>query len=948
MSAKKKALPSGERAASTGEDLPLPAKEIMSGPDDLCTEELTRIQEQLQRKADELELVNSISALVNASLDLETTLDNAIESIMQITKADLGIIYRLDPAQPESMMPIRYRGISKRLAYKLTPLPIPTSLSWQALRDRQVIHIPDLSAIQPFPPIREVGIRSFITIPLFIKETPLGCMNLGMRSKQPLRMLSIESLSSIGNQIGVAIAHAEFYREREQELEERRSIEFALRESEALYRQVINTSPEAIGLTDTNGNYLLANDLYARLFGFASSEAFLETKPNAIEFITPEFFIHLQKKSRIIYAGVYLTNVTGLMRRRDGSLFMADVSVSLIRNAEGKPYAIIGAVRDVTERQRYQEALLKSEERYRILAEAAHDQIFIVDKTDRIAYANKYTANLLSLDAAAMVGKPRTDFFKGEYGRRQLYHLLKAFKSGKPQYEENWTQLSGRTVWFGTWMVPILDTNGRISQILGVARDITEYKETARKLADSEQRFREIVERSSDGYYFFDTQGVLNNWNQAFLRIFRLEPGEMEKVLISGHYDPEIRTRLEKMFTQVKGGKNITNLEINIPLRSGEPLWVSVSSRRVMKEGIVTGVEGFFRDITEQRATAEALKVSEARYRSLFDSVNYEVYSIGLDGRFRECNAAFQMAWGTALGHTVSQVIKDRKTTRTVKQLIKQVFTEQRTVQSSLSVRRPHGVVHYTVTISPILTGEGNLIGLVGLNVDVTDHLNTLHTLRTVSLRLVQVQEEERRRIAREIHDSLGQLLTALQLELTAAIQTLDISVPAPKALNDALTTIEESITLAQNLCYDLRPPLLDDFGLDAALRDYLSEFQEKWGIAVHFRVEELDHVLDRDAEAALFRIAQEALTNVLKHAHAKQVQVHLGRKDQTIFLRIQDNGCGFAVQQTRKRRRADHYGLMTMNERIELLGGELQVESHPGSGTTITALLPITPGEKA
>ncbi|HNY92900.1 MAG TPA: sensor histidine kinase, partial [bacterium] len=197
-------------------------------------------------------------------------------------------------------------------------------------------------------------------------------------------------------------------------------------------------------------------------------------------------------------------------------------------------------------------------------------------------------------------------------------------------------------------------------------------------------------------------------------------------------------------------------------------------------------------------------------------------------------------------------------------------------------------------------------------------------------------------RIAREIHDSLGQQLTALQLEVTAATHALKGGVEVPKALQDAVHTIEESITMAQNLCYDLRPPLLDDFGLEAALRDHVTEYQEKWGIAVDFTAEKLDHLLSRDAETALFRVAQEAMNNVLKHAQARMVRVRLGLYDGRIFLRIQDDGCGFEPEPVQSRGRSDHFGLMTMNERIELLGGELMVESRPGSGATITAWLPM------
>jgi len=941
---KKSGIPAGGSQSQEEARLPGAAPGVpVLEPRDIA--ELQRIQEQLRLKAEELETINSIAASTNASLDLGTILDNAIESVMHTLQADLGVIYLFDPDRPGQLYPSRYRGLSRKDAHTLIPTRVATSQTWRAIDTHEVILIPDTSALESFPPVYTVGISGFVTIPLFSKDRPLGALNLGMRKGKSFKHFSIAALTGIGNQIGVAIEHAALLESREKEIEQRRNAEAALRASETRYRQTIDTSPEAVALTDAAGNYLIANESYALLFGYASSADFMDEKLQAGELMAPEFLVDLAERQTRLKPGESIRNVRGQMKRRDGTLFTAEISASMIRDSQGNTEAVIGIIRDVTEIQQFEEALRRSEERYRTLAEAANDMIFIIDAEDRIVYVNRFAARYFGCDPSQLIGKPRSELFTVAASRHMVSNLQKVFRVGKAIYAENKVDFPGFALWLSTWLVPILDNENRVVQVLGLARDITDYKETAQRLAESEQRFRDIIERSADGYYFLDNEGFYRSWNQALLNILQLLPEEMVNRCIFDHPDVENRERMVKIFARVKGGKNIVNEELPLYLHN-ETHWLNFSARRVIKDGIVIGVEGFFRDVTGQKRVAEALRVSEARYRSLFDSIRYEVYGMDLDGRYQDTNAAFQEAWGPALGRTVTEVVKERTAVRHFKQLIKRVLATHVTVQASFSLKRVSGLIHYSAILSPVLTKDGHLIGLVGMNLDVTDQMTTLESLRTLSKRMVQVQEEERRRIAREIHDSLGQHLTALQLEVTAASLALAATGTPPKALMDAVKTIEESLTMAQNLCYDLRPPLLDDFGLEAALRDHFAEYEEKWQIPVQFECERLEHVLSRDAETALFRVAQEALNNVLKHARAQEVRVWLGRLKNQIVLRIEDNGRGFEPDEGKRPDRNGHFGLMTMKERIELLGGEFDVETAPGKGTVITAVLPARMGE--
>lgn len=206
--------------------------------------------------------------------------------------------------------------------------------------------------------------------------------------------------------------------------------------------------------------------------------------------------------------------------------------------------------------------------------------------------------------------------------------------------------------------------------------------------------------------------------------------------------------------------------------------------------------------------------------------------------------------------------------------------------------------------------------------------------LRALAMRLAEVEEDERRRLARELHDRVGQNLTALGINLNVLGSQLPPETAARMGarLADCLTLVEETTGHIRDVMAELRPAVLDDYGLLAALHWYGQRFSQRTGLAVAVQGEELTPRLPPAVETALFRIAQEALTNVARHAQASQVTVTLERVDGGIRLVIADDGVGFdpAV------RRRGGWGLMTMRERAEAVGGRLRLDSAPGKGTRV------------
>jgi len=215
---------------------------------------------------------------------------------------------------------------------------------------------------------------------------------------------------------------------------------------------------------------------------------------------------------------------------------------------------------------------------------------------------------------------------------------------------------------------------------------------------------------------------------------------------------------------------------------------------------------------------------------------------------------------------------------------------------------------------------------------------------RQRATQIINAQEEERKRVARELHDETSQVLTSLLISLAV----LEESITAPEARNriaDTRRLAHQTLRAIRNLSLDLRPSALDDLGLLPALRWYIKEYQQKFSLSVDFQASRLKERLPTEIETVIYRIVQEALTNVARHAQAKTVQVHVEDDAETIQVTICDDGKGFEMeryQQTLEPGQEHGWGLVGMRERASLLGGTLHITSKPGEGTTIYTSVPI------
>jgi PAS domain S-box-containing protein len=348
-------------------------------------------------------------------------------------------------------------------------------------------------------------------------------------------------------------------------------------------------------------------------------------------------------------------------------------------------------------------------------------------------------------------------------------------------------------------------------------------------------------------------------------------------------------------------------------------------------------------EIANRKRTQAALKETEAKYRGMFDNAVEGIFQSTPDGRFISANPALARMFGY---ECPDEFINDRKDIEREhyvdpeRRKFFQKWMEDKGIVRGFEVqayRKDRSIIWTAENVRAVRGESGTLLYYEGIVQDVTRRkeieLERLELLR----RLSRAQEDEQRRISRELHDQMGQSLAALLLGLKSLKNAVpgEAAVARIQSLQDIATRMADEM---HSLIRELRPTALDDLGLNTALTNYIEEWSQRTNVTVDFHSNGfLDQRLDSQLESTIYRIVQEALNNIMKHAKARSVSVILEKRPTRVSIIIEDDGVGFDVEELMKMRvKNRRVGLLGMQERAMLVGGTLNIESTPGVGTTV------------
>jgi PAS domain S-box-containing protein len=593
-------------------------------------------------------------------------------------------------------------------------------------------------------------------------------------------------------------------------------------------------------------------------------------------------------------------------------------------------------------RVRIEESLRESEERYRELFENAKDAYYVHDLQGRYISVNCAAENLAGRKREEIIGRRFSDFIAPEQLPVVSEKLCrKLIEEGETNYETEVVASDGRRVPVEVTSHLIYE-KGVAVRVQGTARNIAERKRAEEALRQSEREYRGLFENARDPILIIDPkQEIVLAVNQRACEVYGISRSEFVGISLESISNNVERGRKIIKETLERGMSQ--NFETIQRRGDGTEMFLNVNASIVEYKGQIA-IQSINRDITEQKRAEEALRRSEERFSKAFHSSPAALSITMLDnGRLLEVNDAFLRMTGFTRDEVIGRSTRELGLwDRQHRLMLAKALREHRAMaEFEIKFRKKSGEVRealLSVELIQLASGEASVLGIAQ---DVTERKRAEEALQRYPRQLIEAQEAERQSVARELHDQIGQVLTAIHLNLQAVRKTCETK-EASVLIDEGVAIVDEALGQVRNLSFELRPSLLDDLGLAAALRWYTDRFTQRTGIQATtlINLPDLSQRLTKDLETACFRIAQEAFTNVVRHAQARNVAVTLQKLNGQVRLSVKDDGVGFDVHSQNLAPFTTHLGLRGMRERALALGGRLEVRSSE-RGTRISASFP-------
>lgn len=722
---------------------------------------------------------------------------------------------------------------------------------------------------------------------------------------------------------------------------------------------LIENLPDAIFTTTNNFTIQSWNKYAAELYGIHRNAAVGQSLQSL-------FTIHNTDEERS--ASLAELNKTGfykgeyLVTTKSGDQIYVLASINTIVNNEGEITGYIAVHRNITERRKLEDSQkefnkelekqvkLKTAETTNIM-ERITDGFLALDNNFTFTFVNKKAGEMLGHDPNDMIGKNIFTGFGDISSKAFNEACFEAYKNQQYVFLENFYHPLNR--WLENDIYPSAD---------GLSiffKDVTFKKETETALKESEERYRHLIENIHAGVVVHQPDGEVILYNQEASRLLgigedkKIPPAEWYSVSADG---TKITMEEYPALYVIRTGKPLINVVAGIDKPGRDTrTWVLMNAfPELNEEKKLKQVALTFVDITDAKHAEEELKKREHdlnmaqaiaktgswEFNLLTQELKwskelYRIYELE-DTPPAELYSKYRMRFHPedlpSLDTTIKKAIENKKG-----------YTYQHRIIAG------NGQVKHILGIGEIITNEaGEVIGLKGTGQDITELIkaeeklqNSYKQIKQLVTHLQDIREQERTNMAREIHDELGQQLTGLKMYISSlhkkiAPQEEDIK----EKFTSTLQLIEDTIKSVRKISMDLRPSMLDDLGLMAALEWQSNEFEKRSGIDTEFINQTGNREIPNRLKTGLFRIYQESLTNVARHADAKKIVSSLKLENDSLTLTITDDGKGFSFKNIESKKTL---GLFGMKERTLEMGGHYEIKSEPGVGTTVLVTVPIS-----
>jgi PAS domain S-box-containing protein len=704
------------------------------------------------------------------------------------------------------------------------------------------------------------------------------------------------------------------------------------------FYEALSATSLGVVFADFDGRLVFANGAICSMLGFSEEEmcgkSWTELSPPEDAGREQTLLAQLQVGS------TYHFHLDKRCFRRDGSLFVAHWSVWSLGS---RAFPLVVAM--ITDQGQADLVRREIEEHFRYLADTVPVMIWTSDVDGRFSYNNKRWLEFTGRSREETTGGGWVEAIHPDDRQRAMETYERAFDRREPfQTEYRLRRHDGEYRWVLSSGAPRFNPDGSFAGYIGSVIDIGELKHATATLRESEERFRSLYENSTLGLYRTTPEGKILLANPSLVKMLgfssfsELAQRNLEKEGFEPGYErAEFQHRLAS-----KG--EVRGLEATWTRNDGTVIFVRESAKAIRDaEGKIAYYEGTIEDITERKRAEEALRQSEEKFFKAFrGSPVVMTLSRVKDRRFIDVNDTFERLFGyrreEAIGSTPSDLgLWDDPLQ--IEEFRERLLSERDHRSVEARFRTKNGSV-VTCLVSSDLIEIGKELCILSVVADITKRKEAEEALSGMSRKLIEAQEEERARIARELHDDINQRLAMLALNLEDLKDRLPASAAKlSKEIGKARKDVMDLGADIRALSHGLHTFTLDHFGLAAAARGFCKELSDRQSVEIECHIGHLPNELPRETSLCLFRVLQEAVQNAVKHSGSPRVRVSLRGGSSGVELTVHDSGIGFEPEEAVK---GNGLGLISMKERLKAVNGELLIDSQLRRGTTIYARVPF------
>ena len=614
--------------------------------------------------------------------------------------------------------------------------------------------------------------------------------------------------------------------------------------------------------------------------------------------------------------------------------------------------------------------------------DSSHDAIITKNLSGIIQTWNRSAEGIFGYTAEEAIGQPILLIIPPHLHAEEM-SILTRLGNGEhiDHYETVRRRKDGQLIEVAVTMSPVRDEQGSILGASKIVRDITERRQATRKMVEVRNLLSLIVASSDDAIVSKDLNGIITSWNRGAERMFGYTAEEMIGSSILRIIPSDRHSEEAAILSKLRRGERVDHYETMRRKKDGRLFDISITvSPLTDADGNVIGASKIARDISEQKRAQQALHESQERWRVTLESIGDAVVATDASGVVTFANAVAAAIVGQSgedmVGRPLAEVFRivNEETRQPLESPVDRVIRDGQVVglANHTVVLKPDGTeVPIDDSAAPIWDGKGQLIGVVLVFRDIserkqsetrlqrwstelelrvrertTELVNSQERLRALASQLNLTEQRERRRLAADLHDYLAQLLALTRIKLAHFLRRLPDDLTDSRAsLTEMDALLQQCLQYARTMMAQLSPSVLQDLGLIPAIH-WLAEQMAQQGLKVDVQVQTQETPsLSEHQSDLLFQALRELLTNVVKHAGVSTASVTIHRQDpNTLLLTVNDRGKGFDINTVHYQPTGEHFGLFSIQERMEAMSGWCRIDSAAGKGTTVELGLAAMP----